>query len=99
VADLVAALPESARGALARLSPLPAVPRIRGRLLIAHGVADESIPYTESLRLAAAAGDRAHLAVFETFHHTGPQPLWRSVASRAGDGWKLLGVVDELLGR
>jgi pimeloyl-ACP methyl ester carboxylesterase len=99
VAPLVDALPPRARAALARLSPLPAVPRIRGRLLIAHGIADESIPYTESLRLAAAAGDRAHLAVFETFHHTGPQPLWRSMASRIGDGRKLLGLVDELLGR
>jgi hypothetical protein len=99
VAELVAALPQSARVALDRLSPLTAVPRIRGRLLIAHGMADESIPYTESLRLAEAAGDRAHLAVFETFHHTGPQPLWRSAVNRAGDARRLLGVVDELLGR
>jgi len=98
VASLVAALPEAAREALAHLSPLSSVPRIRARLIVAHGMADDSIPYTESLRLAAAAPD-AHLALFETFHHTGPGAFWRSVASGARDGVKLVGVADELLGR
>lgn len=99
VAVLVAGLPVEAREALGRLSPLAAIPRIRGRLLVAHGVADNSIPFTESLRLAAAAGGRARLALFETFHHTGPQPFWPSAVSRAGDAWKLLRVADELAGR
>jgi len=97
VAGLIAGLPEAVRDALARLSPLAVVPRIHARLLIAHGLGDESIPYTESLRLAAAAGDRARLALFETFQHTGPEPLWRSFTGRAGDAWRLLRVVDELL--
>jgi hypothetical protein len=47
----LAELPGSARTALAALSPLPAVSRVRGRLVIAHGAADPSIPFTESLRL------------------------------------------------
>lgn len=77
-------LPAPARAALDGLSPLGAVPRIRAPLLIAHGTADPSIPFTESLRLADAAGSRARLVILRTFHHTGPGPqggepgLWAS---------------------
>jgi len=99
VDGLIAELPAAAREALRRLSPLAAVPRIQARLLITHGTADESIPFTESLRLAAAAGGRAHLALFETFHHTGPRAFWPSLWPRARDGWRLVRVVDELLPR
>ena len=98
VAALVAALPAGSREALDRMSPLAVVPRLRARLLLAHGMADDSIPFTESLRLAAAAGDRAHLALFETFHHTGAQPFWSSAMTRMADAGRLLRVVDELLG-
>ncbi len=98
VARLVAALPEGSREALERMSPLGAVPYIQARLLLAHGKADDSIPFTESVRLAAAAGDRAHLALFVTFHHTGAQPFWSSVMTRTADAGRLLRVVDELLG-
>ncbi len=99
VAGLLGQLPVGARETLSRLSPLAAVPRIRARLLIAHGTADDSIPFTESLRLAAVAGDRAHLALFESFHHTGPQAFWPSIRQRTQDGWKLIRVADELLPR
>jgi len=99
VDDLIGRLPVGAREALRRLSPLPAVPHISASLLVAHGTADDSIPFTESLRLAAAARGRTHLALFETFHHTGPQAFWPSLRQRAGDGWKLMGVAEELLGR
>lgn len=97
VAGLLARLPEGARAAMDRLSPLPAVPRLRGRLLIAHGSGDESIPFTESLRLAAAAGGRARLVILRTFHHTGPRPFWRSLGDRGRDAWNLLGLADDLL--
>jgi dipeptidyl aminopeptidase/acylaminoacyl peptidase len=66
--------PPRARQALASLSPLAVVPRLRG-LLIAHGTADDSIPFTESLRRAEAAGDSARLAILHTSHHTGPEPF------------------------
>src|SRR5262249_55942757 len=59
VAALVAALTPASREALQRLSPLAAVPRIRGRLLLAHGIADDSIPCTASRRCAAGAAPRA----------------------------------------
>jgi hypothetical protein len=98
VAPLVAALSAGTRRTLERLSPLAVVPRLRGRLLIAHGEADDSIPFTESLRLGEAAGPRARVAILRTFHHTGPQPTWRALTGRVSDGWSLLRLVDELLG-
>jgi hypothetical protein len=97
VPALVAALSDETRRTLARLSPLASVPRLDGRLLIAHGEADDSIPFTESLRLGEAAGPGARIAILHTFHHTGPGPLWQSLARRAGDGWRLLRLVDDLL--
>jgi len=99
VAGLLARLPPGARAALGRLSPLDAVARIHARLLLAHGTEDDSIPYTESLRLAAAAGPGAHLALFRTFHHTGPKALWPSLGDRGRDGWNLLRMADALLPR
>lgn len=93
----LAALPPSARQALDALSVVAAARRLDGRLLIAHGADDASIPFTESLRLAAAAGSRARVAVLRTFHHTGPRALWSRVTDRAADGWNLFRIVDALL--
>ena len=97
VATLLADLSPRARQALASLSPLAVVPRLRGRLLIAHGAADDSIPFTESLRLAESAGGRAQLAILHTFHHTGPQPFWQSLRALVEDVWSLLRLADALL--
>jgi hypothetical protein len=96
VPALFAALPLPARQALDALSPLPVMPRLAGRLLIGHGAGDESIPYTESLRLAAAAGPHERALILETFHHVGPRPWWPGPA-RLRDGWRLLQVADGLL--
>ena len=97
VAALVADLSPRTRQAVASLSPLAVVPRLRGRLLIAHGVADDSIPFTESLRLAQGAGGRAELVLLDTFHHTGAQPFWWSWRARVADGWNLARVADALV--
>jgi pimeloyl-ACP methyl ester carboxylesterase len=97
VDPLIERLPPAARAALTRLSPLGAVPRLSGRLLVAHGADDDSIPFTESLRLAEAAGGRASVAVFRTFHHTGPEPRWSLVGARAADAWSLFRMADALL--
>ena len=97
VAPLLAGLPAGAQQAIDRLSPLPAISRLSGRLLIAHGAGDDSIPFTESLRLAEAAGGRARVAILRTFQHTGPRPLWESLSQRAQDGWSLFRLVDDLL--
>jgi dienelactone hydrolase len=97
VPSLLARLPAGAQQALDRLSPLSVVGRLSGRLLIAHGADDSSIPFTESLRLAEAAGGRARVAILRTFQHTGPEPLWRSLADRSADAWSLVGLADALL--
>lgn len=97
VAALLADLSPRTHQALASLSPLAVVPLLRGRLLIAHGVADDSIPFTESLRLADAAGDRAGLALLHTFHHTGAQPFWWSWRARVEDVSNLVRLADALL--
>jgi dienelactone hydrolase len=97
VAPLLAALPPRAQEALERLSPLGALPRLRSRLLVAHGAEDPSIPFTESLRLGAAAGGAARVVILETFHHTGPRAAWESLGLRALDAWRLLGLADALL--
>lgn len=97
VESLIEALPAGVRAALARLSPLAAVSRIRARLLIAHGAGDASIPFTESLRLAAAAPSRPRLVILQTFQHTGPKVSWASPAALVGDAWGLLRLADELL--
>jgi pimeloyl-ACP methyl ester carboxylesterase len=97
VARLLAALPAGARAAMERLSPLAIVPRLPGRLLIAHGADDASIPFTESLRLAEASGGRAAAVILETFEHTGPRPFWPSVSGRVRDGARLVRLTDALL--
>jgi hypothetical protein len=61
------------------------------------GVTDDSIPFTESLHLAEAAGGRARLAILQTFHHTGPRPFWELARDRALDGWSVLRLVDDPL--
>jgi hypothetical protein len=65
-------------------------------LLIVHGVDDPSIPFTESLRLAAEAGGRARVAILGAFHHTGPHLEWSGLG-RLPDALRLLLLGDELL--
>jgi len=97
VGTLLAALPAEARAAIEQLSPLAAVPRLRGRLLIAHGAGDVSIPFTESLRLAEASAGRADAVILETFEHTGAQSFWPTLGSRLRDGRRLWWLADALL--
>jgi len=95
VSPLLARVSPSIHAALDRLSPLPVMSRLYGRALIAHGRADISIPYTESLRLARAAG--AHAVILNTFHHTGPLSLLELVGSGTLDAWRLVSLSDALL--
>jgi len=97
VGPLLAALPADARAAIERLSPLAAMPRLRGRVLLAHGAGDVSIPFTESLRLAEASAGRADAVILETFEHTGARAFWPTLGSRLRDGRRLLWLADALL--
>jgi dienelactone hydrolase len=97
VTALLGALPPRARQGLARLSALAAIPQVRGRLLIAHGAGDASIPFTESLRLAAAAPTEPRVLILRGFHHTGPQSAWSALAGGLGDAWGLVALLNDLL--
>ena len=50
----IAALPETTRTLVAALSPERAVASIRAPIVLVHGRDDRAVPYSESLRLAAA---------------------------------------------
>jgi pimeloyl-ACP methyl ester carboxylesterase len=62
-ATVLASPPPPLADLLARLSPEHVVGEVRARLVLVHGVDDRAVPYTESLRLAAArpAGTRVIL--------------------------------------
>jgi len=95
VGGLLAGLSSDTHAALDRLSPLSVMSRLRGRALIAHGRADPSIPYTESVRLAEAAGTQA--IILTAFHHTGPLSLAEIMRFGVPDGWKLVSLTEALL--
>jgi len=68
---LIDALNERTRKYFDELSPRGRMEGLRARLILGHGRDDTSIPYTESVALAAEAPDEApvHLAVLESFAH------------------------------
>jgi dienelactone hydrolase len=55
VDERVRALPESTRALLEALSPGPTIGSLRAPLFLIHGRQDPAVPFTESLRLDAAA--------------------------------------------
>jgi dienelactone hydrolase len=59
---------------LEKLSLARIVPSLRAYLIIGHGSTDPLIPYTESLRLADAVGDKekVHVAILRLFSHVDP---------------------------
>ena len=95
VSGLFTGLSSDTHTALERLSPLSEMSRLRGRALIAHGRADSSIPYTESVRLAEAAETQA--IILTTFHHTGPLSFLELMRSGVPDAWKLVGLSEALM--
>ena len=72
--DLVQKIDPRLREYLEKLSMAPIVPKIRARFIIGHGSTDPLIPYTESLRLADAVGDkqRVHAVILRLFTHVDP---------------------------
>ena len=79
----LAALPAELQRHLDALSPLGVARDIRARLVLVHGYQDRAVPYTESLRLAAARPDRTTLVLVGIVEHVegGPGVGWR----QAGD--------------
>jgi predicted esterase len=57
-----------------------ALPRVRARVILVHGYADPAVPYTESLRLAAARPARTTVILLHSVGHVeaAPGPIWRA---------------------
>jgi hypothetical protein len=96
-------LPVALREQVYQLSPARAVKYIHASFIIAHGMEDYSIPYTESLRLADAVGDarRVHLELLPQFMHIEPvEPSIGSIYKKyVLGGWRLFSLIYDLLGR
>ncbi|OGL04239.1 MAG: hypothetical protein A3I03_04585 [Candidatus Rokubacteria bacterium RIFCSPLOWO2_02_FULL_68_19] len=98
MADLLASLTPAMRERFQRLSPSTAAGGVRARLLVAHGRDDDSIPYTESVRLARAAPNLGRLVIFDGFTHAFPsEGGWRSRLRQARDVERLVLLLDNLL--
>jgi dienelactone hydrolase len=72
VDEYVRALPPRTRALLHALSPGPAIAGLRAPLFLVHGRADPAVPFTESLRLEAAAraaGRPVRTAIVGTVAH------------------------------
>jgi fermentation-respiration switch protein FrsA (DUF1100 family) len=66
---LLDAPPPDLRRYLDALSPIRVASGIGARLILVHGRADRAVPYTESLRLAAARPDRTTLVLVGLVEH------------------------------
>jgi pimeloyl-ACP methyl ester carboxylesterase len=73
-AALLAAPPPALEALLARLSPLRVADRIRAPLVLVHGYDDPAVPYTESLRLAAARPARTRVVLVRALAHVEGAP-------------------------
>lgn len=91
---LLDALPDATRELLATLSPARHLGRTHARLLLVHGRGDPSIPFTESLRLAAAAPGRSRVVIVDLVGHVEGQPPTRR---QLADFVRLWSVCYELL--
>lgn len=96
VRALLDALPLRIKDWIRRLSPGSRIGEVRARLLIAHGVADDSIPYTESVRLAGAAPALGRLVIFGDLAHNFPAAVGWNLR-RVRDGQRLVRLLDDLL--
>jgi pimeloyl-ACP methyl ester carboxylesterase len=87
VEQALAQLSPSTRAVLERLSPVRAMPEVRARVILVHGYADPAVPYTESLRLAAARPAQTRVVLLHSVGHVeaAPGSWWRA----ARDGVRL----------
>jgi predicted esterase len=74
----LAALPADVSARLDRLSPARAIPGVHARVILVHGYRDTAVPYTESLRLAAARPAGTTVVLLHAIGHVeaAPVPAW-----------------------
>ncbi|HEU4367815.1 MAG TPA: hypothetical protein VFV05_06230 [Methylomirabilota bacterium] len=85
-AAALAAPSPAVAGLLAALSPERVAGRIAARLVLVHGVDDRAVPYTESLRLAAARPARTRVVLVHLLDHVeaGRPRNWASALRELG---------------
>jgi pimeloyl-ACP methyl ester carboxylesterase len=85
-ADVLAAPPRAVADLLDALSPERVVGEIPARLVLVHGVSDRAVPYTESLRLAAARPERTRVVLVHLLDHVeaGRPRAWVSALRELG---------------
>ena len=88
----ITALPDSTRQLIAQLSPERTIAAIRAPIVLVHGRADPAVPYSESLRLAAARPSLTRVVLVGAIGHVEGAGLGGVV-----DLVRLLGVVYELV--
>jgi pimeloyl-ACP methyl ester carboxylesterase len=95
-AAFLADMPADLRALLDSVSPQRVAHDIRARLVLVHGRADRAVPYTESLRLAAARPERTTVLLVGAVDHV-QGPGGSAAAPRIDDLLALWGVVSRLL--
>lgn len=95
-------LPISLREYMETLSPARVLKQSKAFFIIAHGREDYSIPYTESLRIADAVGDRGRVQIeilpqFMHLEYAEPE-LVGLFGRHVVTGWRLFSLVYSLLG-
>jgi pimeloyl-ACP methyl ester carboxylesterase len=85
-AAVLAAPSATVAGLLEALSPERVAGRIGARLVLVHGVDDRAVPYTESLRLAAARPARTRVLLVRLLDHVeaGRPGAWASALRELG---------------
>jgi dienelactone hydrolase len=94
-------LPLSLREDMVRLSPIRVLKQVKAHFIIVHGREDYSIPYTESLRLADAVGDRqrVRLTLLPGSLRAEPAGPKGSAYETVMTGVRLYGAIYDLLSR
>lgn len=82
-AAFVADPPPRVRALLDALSPVRVLPAVRARLVLVHGRGDRAVPYTESLRLAAARPAGTTVAVVGAIGHVEGASVWEGLGDAA----------------
>ena len=92
-------LPLALREYMVELSPVRVLKQIKAKFIIIHGMEDYSIPYTESLRLADAVGDRqrVRLSLLPRFMHTEPARPEGSAYGTFVSGVRMFGSIYDML--
>jgi pimeloyl-ACP methyl ester carboxylesterase len=77
----LADLPAEARALLPQLSPISALGAVRARLVLVHGRRDRVVPFTETLRLAAARPAGTRVVLLGSVDHVEAGGVWAVLRS------------------